>query len=315
MPINYTNQNPQAPVPGPVPPMPSATYPSGNYTPAPAAPAATSAKPDPKELRNQMQPNEYVLVQGTLMFSHLVRRLEGDALAKENARIQQFGRNPYAMPVMKATLMNPKVIYKDPNQPTAAELYTESTVYISNSKSNPGPCMNIESQAKTHPYFAVATDETAKSFKQVYPKDDPANGTPAIIVYNTYSSHSSVNRNINGVLILTPEPTWGMASGITRDTQALINFGITLQPTADPNATYDENSPEAAAIAAQTNDMGRDMGQMPFQQPSVGLNTPAPATAPMGVPAAPVVPNFAAPQAPATAIPWNGGAPNGGIVQ
>lgn len=316
MPIDYTKQNQQMPGSNPMPPMTPAPYPAGNYTPAPAAPVATDNKPDPKELRSQMQPNEYILVQGILMFSHIVNRLEGKALEEENRRRENLGRNPFNGPAMKATLMNPKVIYKDPNQPTAAERYTDTCTYISNSQSTPGPCLSLESQAKSHPYVAVATDETAKSFKQVYPKDDPANGTPVIVVYNTYSSRSGVNRNINGILILTPDPSWGIvSSGITRDTPALADFGITLQPTTPPDATYDETSPEAVAMAAQTNSMSRDMGQMPFQQQPVGINTPAPATAPMGMPAAPVVPNFAAPQAPATAIPWNGGAPNGGIIQ
>ena len=312
MPINYVNTNQQTPAA----PTPSAPYSTGNYTPAPAAPAMPDNKPTSQELRDQMQPNEYVLVQGNLMFSHIVNRLTGKALDEENARRVSRGKTKFANPALKATLMNPKVLYKDPSNPTAAELYTDSCVYISNSQYTPGPCIGIESQAKSHPYIAVATDETAKTFKQVYPKDDPTNGTPVILIYNTYSSQNHVNRNLNGILILTPEPVWGMANGITRDTQALVNFGIMLQPTAQPDATYDETSPEALAMNAQSNSMSRDMGQMPFQQQqSVSLDTPAPATVPMGAPSAPVVPNFTAPQAPAGAIPWAGGVPTGGIVQ
>ena len=304
---------PQQAAPAPVaaaPVQPQQNAQQGNVIPD----CTTMSKNQMKELRDSYQqkaaPREQVIVAGNLWFPHITSLIEGEELAEENKRRTMRGFFTRDAPYFSVRLNNPSVVYKDPANPTMAELYTLALFSMSNSKAYQGPFFARESTIKNLPYIAVATDATAKTFEQVYPKDEPENNTPAMIVMNTYNSNGHINLAVNGVLLCDPNVTFAGSSSSNRDVESLLaNYGITLIPQAAPEGDadrYDPDSPEAEAMRAASHDMARDF-------PTAGVSAPAPAQ-PAPQPAYPAQPNYTEPAVPPV-MPWTSTLPGGGIVQ
>lgn len=273
----------------------------------------TMTKQDMKGLRDhyhaQAKPHEQIIVAGELWYPRITSFIEGKELEEENKRRMMMGLQAQSTPFFRVRVNNPHVILKHEGAPTAAELYVMSLFAMSNGSSYQGPFFSRESRISRLPYIAVATDKDAKTFEQVFPKDEPASGTPAMIVLNTYTSgmRNTVNIAVNGVLICDPDVSFA-ASAMQRDVASLLaNYGITLVPKkSDEPDRFDPASPEAQAMREMTADMSRDFpttAPAPAQQPVLA---PAPAPVQPAAPAYPATPSYSQPAA-RPAVPWGNG--------
>ena len=315
MAITYTPQNqaPQQPMPQPqayqqqpVMPTPNQTA-DGRVIPDCLALDSQTMKNLKNSYRASAAANEIVLVDGVVRFCHITRRIEGEALREENSRRKNLGRLMSQNPYVDCPITNASVRFADPANPTNAELLVASCFY----KNKDGEaCYTAEASfypnsKQQMPYIGLKnTDDPADaSYIQVYPKEEPVNGTPVTLVLHTYENRHQGGTSIgfNGVLVNTHDDSvfgYG-AGGIRRDVEALRARGILLTPTAQKDPLYDPESEEGQLIANGTASMANDFGVQPTAEPVVPVyqpqpQMPAPADyqQPYQQPAAPVTPFF-----------------------
>lgn len=295
------------------PAMPQPTVPAPAAAPMqrPIPDANVYSKEQMKQLRAMygasMKPNEMVILRGKAYFAHITAKVEGTDLAEAQARMQARGLTPPQSPYIEISITDPEV-YRGPNEKnreyTDAELFALARCYKSQSQSFQGVAFNVRSQfpegsKRLLPYIAKF-DADKQAFVQCFPKGEPANGTPVMLVMNTFLNRSSgrVVLALNGVLCEDPDTQFGFNRGVNRDVEPLRARDILLEPFVpeEGSGVYDPDSDEAHEMAEATRSVDEDI---PF------ANAAAPQAQPQ--------PSYMKPANP-TAIPYTPQAQAGGIV-
>ena len=103
-----------------------------------------------KILPNQLKENTLVKVLGKVTFSRVTRKVDGDELAKENARRQSHGIPPYSGPFITITVENARIVPENPNMMNLEEQYIQEKFYAKNN--TPGVmCYSYNSTSSSFP--------------------------------------------------------------------------------------------------------------------------------------------------------------------
>lgn len=260
---------------------------------------------------DQLTEGSVVTIRGKLAFARLTRRIEGEELAKANARRRQAGmKYDITSPYTTATISGgAQVIYADPDNPTLEEQYVAERCYTSKMKPEDGLSYSIDSKGNNLPIIGSPGEG---GFVQDFSGQELARGLDVTLVLEVYKARDQENRGLGLTHVLVNEaPRYYTPGGV--DESQLKARGITLaQPMqavpsneATPVGEADSVGTEVDEASGLSFPAPQPAGQVqrtPAQQaPSAQQVAPAPVAQPQVVQQAPVRAQSAPAQAEETA--------------
>lgn len=153
---------------------------------------------------NQVQPGTQVVVKGQTAYSHIASFIEGEELAKENARSKSM--YPQTRPYCRLNIKNAQIVPQNPND--ANQTYAESAVqerfYVSNSTKYPGIyCYQARSTGNRLPNVF---EHTSTGCNQVILEDELAEDLDVTVIMNIYGGKPGMNNGIGIAAVVVEEP-------------------------------------------------------------------------------------------------------------
>lgn len=238
---------------------------------------------------NSVPANSICYVNGIVDYSHIATRLEGDALAADNAKKVSKGMQPTDKPHTRISIKNASVAYETPGVPTIAEQYIAEKFYQSKMHPEKGPCYTGMNKSKSMPQLYHRPDVNSNVLKEIPTEHELAAGTNVTLILRFFSTNQNNGVSVEGVIV-NGELKWVSSS---RSKDALISKGFeiqsadsdtvanvrqqleavpTAQPATAPTAQTTAVPATAAPYAAYT--------EAPASQTVTASAIPAPAPAP-----------------------------------
>lgn len=221
-------------------------------------------------LLENLEPSCY-FIKGTLTYSRLTRRIDGDELINDQKRRVAIGQQPRQKAYTTATVKNAIVIPTGPNgTKTPVDIYGEESFY--QSATNDTPNFTGENSSPNQlPWIGVSFDG-GKTVDQIKPEGELDVGNEVILVMRVYKNKkiNKTGRSLDGVIVLG-EPKY--YSGPTN----LSQYGITFNPLKDDSVTADNDPSEVTTPAApQVPAQQAPQQANPFQQSTPFSNPGSP---------------------------------------
>ena len=170
-----------------------------------------------------VQPNDYVLVEGTVSYSRIGNKIDGKELEERIQRAQTNGWIPPQGPYYTITIDNPIIINKEPGKESPMETYfKENRIYISQKTGTPR--CTIDSRS---PFPPEVKHLVGKKFYNVdIDGKDLATGTKVRIMINAFASkYGRVGAGLAGIIVMDPEVKFYQSG--SKLTSMLEGFGFT----------------------------------------------------------------------------------------
>lgn len=228
-----------------------------------------------------VQANDYVLVEGTVNYSRIGNKIDGEELAQRIQKAQRNGWIPPTGPYYTITLDNPKIINKVPGQESPMEQYfRENRIYTSQKTGVPRCTVDSKSPFPPEVKHLVGN----QFFNVDLAGKDLATGSKVRIMINAYASkYGRVGSGLAGIIVMDNEVKFYQSG--SRLTSMLEGFGFTnsgenTSAMTEVEATVDEDIettpiPEAPAANPYTPPQQTDPSMMnnPWDNP-VGSGNP-----------------------------------------
>lgn len=149
---------------------------------------------------NQLKENTLVKVLGKVTFSRVTRKVDGDELARENARRQSHGIPPYSGPFITITVENARIVPANPNMMNLEEQYIQEKFYAKNN--TPGVmCYSYNSTSSSFPRLFQVKELPDGSYdkehvEEVAPTGEPDSGLEVMLVLRIYKPKNYNNRGV-----------------------------------------------------------------------------------------------------------------------
>lgn len=177
----------------------------------------------------QLTHGEIILVRGRLGFARLTRLIEGDELAKVDARQLQLGLSEIGVPHVTATLTQAEVLFADPANPTRGEIFVAERRFTSQKRPETGQNWSINSRGQTLPVIAIPTDDG--KFIQDNSGKELAKDLDVTLVVRAYkTARANLGLGLDQVIVNEPVRYYAGSS----NTEALAARGIVF--AAPPQA-------------------------------------------------------------------------------
>ena len=230
---------------------------------------------------NQLTPGTTVVIRGQLTFSRLAKLVEGAELARADAQRVQNGMQAIGVPHTSVNLAHAEVVYADPANPTAEEIFVNERRFISRKHPDNGQSYSIDNKSTKLPI--VGTRNARNEVEQVILESDLAAGLQVTLVLRVYKPKNYSNCGLSLDLVVVEEPIRYYNPGV--DQNELAARGIIF--AAPPKQISGAESP-AAQSAGAVSQQAYTNGLPPNTDPNTGLPAPAPASV-AAVPATPPV--------------------------
>ena len=234
-----------------------------------------------------VMPGDQVMLEGTLSYSRIANKIDGEALRQENERRAANGMIQANAPFWSIALDDPIVIYKsgDPNQPTPLEsFWANEKIY---SKRSGGTGTSAEKKGNIPPNVFQLKGSNAIP---LHLAGELASGSRVRVIIETYRAKMGMGYGFSSVLVMDDPVHYFEGNSIAR---ALIGYGIAvsneeanvvsvseLETEETPAAPAAPAAPEPqAAPAPQPPQFAQPQpqpqaGPNPFQQNGVSSNNP-----------------------------------------
>lgn len=189
-------------------------------------------------------PNDQVMVEGTLSYSRLARKVEGEELKRENERRAKNGIISAISPFWSVSLDDPVIIYKsdDPNTPSKMENYW-SKEKIYNKKSG-GTATTAEKKGSVAPrVLQLKPDGTAR---EINLQSELAAGSKVRIIVESFQGQMGLGYGFTTVLVMDDPVRFYEGNSMAR---ALAAYNINIVDEA-PTTVSVEN-PEVPSTPEQ----------------------------------------------------------------
>mgnify|MGYP001025811769 CR=1 FL=1 len=276
---------------------------------------------------NDLTPGDSFMVAGRVMFSKIAVPYSGESLIKANNRRTTMRMSPIDRPYTEMTICDAQVVFANPNNKSAAEIYAEESLYVSKSKGATGYCYTATNRGVNIPWVGQPKADGTGKIQAIDTKgQELAAGLNVTLVMRVFESKPNNGVTLDGV-ICNEAPKYRTAGNIGA---GLEKFGLTLE-MPEGGSEYLRTENVLAKYGPQESAPGvPQMPQAPAQAPGPNQYGPAPnAGAPVPPPppsqspfqanaGAPVPPPAPAPQPPAypgapAPAPENPGAPVPGV--
>lgn len=234
---------------------------------------------------HKLTPNTTVHIRGKLTFSRLSKLIDGEELAKVDARARQMGSIPVGRPHTSVSMSQAEVLYADPNSPTLEEQFVAERRFVSPTYPEHGQSYSLDNKSPNLP--VVGTLNADGEVEQVVLESDLAAGLDVTLVLRVYKPQGYTNCGLSIDLVLVNEPIRYYNTGLNQT--ELAARGIVFKTA--PKIISGE---EAAANGAIGNTGAQALPEN--TDPATGLPAAAPTAQPV---ATPVVRPAAQVQAPA----------------
>lgn len=191
-----------------------------------------------------LRPNQRILVDGTVNYCRLTRKIEGVALDEYNKKSRS--QYPEQKPFYTITIDNP-VIVKNPGPKTPEEEYVEQKFY--DSKVEPKKCFRINSKAPNPPkFYQSVIDENGQMTNRIQEKPhigELAQGLKVRLVLRVYQyGNSPAQKSLNLDSVITQEPIRYYQRGENSAIASLKEMGLIVE-----NMSPEDKEKENAFLA------------------------------------------------------------------
>lgn len=252
----------------------------------------------------QLTEGQKIFVQGVLGFVRLRSAIEGDELAKSDARRVQNKIPAVGKPHITINLEQAQVLAQNPQQPTPEEIFVGERLFARTKAPETGMNFSLDSKSvRNLPVISVVNDDG--QYVQDTETAELAQGLKVTVVLSVFKPGSYEQRGLAIDHVLVQEPVrYRQGPGVV-DTSALANFGFIFaqapQPVQPaPAPTVEEVAPANSQIVdgyalpgpglpgaqhVQPAQVAAQPVQAPVQQAPVQQFAPAPQAAPTAIPA------------------------------
>lgn len=199
---------------------------------------------------NDLNPNTNFLISGTVGFSRISKRIEGEELQKDIQRQKALGRRViHDKPYTSLSINNAQVLIATPGKPTIEESYAQEHLYKSSAKGATGYSFTGRNKSATLPAVYVHDPNNPN---KVVPMNEPLTGELAVglrvtLIMRTFKSPQNNGVSLDGVIL--DEPIRYYSS----NTLDLSAYGITvegapqapIQDAAEPETPVPTTPPPA----------------------------------------------------------------------
>lgn len=256
---------------------------------------------------------EFIRIRGKVDYSRITRKIEGEALAAENARRAQLGLTAVDKAFTTMTLSGAAVEFDDPNNLTVNDLYArDRMLYTSNKHPEKGYCVTGMNKGNSLPAVYQRDAANPNSVKPIFPAEELAQGLDVTIIFRVFKpKRAGMHTGMTLETVICNEPVRTSNGSGSEATMRALGFNI---EAADPNelAEYQARQAQTAQPAAVP------VGQQPINTAPNNYGAPvqpgygAPVQQPAGyAQPAPQAPNYA-PQPAGYAQPAPQGYPQAG---
>lgn len=231
-----------------------------------------------------LRADQYVLVRGHTSFSRLARLIEGPELEKRAAEGAARGQQyPTNVPHTTISLVDPEVVFEDPNAPTQEELYVQGKFFQLNKGVNAGKTsFSIDNKSTNLANVFEPDPDNPGSHRQLILDSDLATGLDVTLVLRTFKPKSHPKKGLGLQQIILHEAPRYFSQSV--NTEELAARGITI---SGPVTVVDgHNLPNSAPLTHSTTVVADD--GLPMPGPSTAAPAPqaqaAPAPAPTETP-------------------------------
>lgn len=203
---------------------------------------------------NDLKPGTIYMVRGKLEYARLASQIKGEELQRDINRRQSRGWMAITTPYTTATISNPQIICKDPNNLTPEEKYANESIYTGHSNGQAVYMFSARNRGRFLPYIAQY-DATNKQATQVQPEGELAHGLDVTLVMRVYEAKPNNGVSLEGVFVNEPIRYYN-ANTPASELRAL---GITFIPLETQQKQLDEiNDAPAQQAPAQQNTQPQD---------------------------------------------------------
>jgi hypothetical protein len=216
-----------------------------------------------------LRADQYVLVRGHTSFSRLARLIEGPELEKRAAEGAARGQQyPTNVPHTTISLVDPTVIFEDPNAPTQEELYVQGKFFQLHKGANAGKTsFSIDNKSTNLANVFEPDPDNPGSHRQLILGSDLATGLDVTLVLRTFKPKNHPKKGLGLQQIILHEAPRYFSQSV--NTEELAARGITI---SGPVTVVDgHNLPNSAPLTHSTTVVADDGLPMP------GPSTAAPA--------------------------------------
>lgn len=193
---------------------------------------------------DQLTENTEIELTGTLQYSVLTRLIEGEELAKVNARRANNGLSAINRPHTTLTLSNPQIVPADPNGLSYNESFIQERFFTSKKHPERGQQYSIESKGTDLPIIALRNQDG--TYTQDTSGQELAQGLQVSVTLRVYKPKQYNQRGIALSMIRVEEPVrYYGAGGGNLDLNNLAARGIvfTEPPRAIPGSQATSTGP------------------------------------------------------------------------
>lgn len=218
---------------------------------------------------NSLAPGTSFMIQGTLTFSRITSRIEGEELKRRIDTATRNGWIPVDKPHTTASISNARVVYANvdangnPISKTPAEIYAEESLYQSRKDPSQGLCYTGNNKGNQLPTVGVLSADR-HSVDGIIPEHELANGLNVTLVMRVFKPKTQRNNGVSLEGIIVNEPIRYFDNNAI--SQSLEAYGLAWNPA--PVAPSDTtNTTASESTAATPTPSAPTASAAPFGQP------------------------------------------------
>jgi hypothetical protein len=205
----------------------------------------------PKISTDDIPDNEVIFVTGTVEFSRIRSRLEGEELKEDNARKIKNGMIADDRPHTSLSISNASVIPANPGALTVGEQYIQQRFYTS--PKNPQKGLNFTGKNRGNSLPVVYAREAAEKITEIIPEGELAAGQRVMLTLRCFGSKKpGVHKGISLDGVICEEtPKYFVPGMNTAVLNSLQSRGLTVT-SASPEVIAAHKANLAATAAASS---------------------------------------------------------------
>lgn len=198
---------------------------------------------------NSVESGSVVYINGTVDFSRITKRLEGEELAADNTRRVANGLRPMDKPYTSLSIHNAAIAYANPAQPTLAEQCLAERLYTAKNQSRSGLSYTGINKSKFMPEIYCRNSITSTELEAVVPEGELASGTNVTLVMRFFKTKQNNGVSLDAIIVNEKPVRYGTVNSLTT---ALQSRGFTVMPATEGNVDAYRAGLAANAAPAQT---------------------------------------------------------------
>ena len=182
---------------------------------------------------NQLQPKTVIQVQGKVNYCRMLRKIEGDELAKVNEQRNAKGLTAIDKPYTTITISEPNVMcVLGTQEERNLATWVQESCY--QNKSTNTMCLSHDNKGR-EPMFLKRSSVTATDLQQFGPTGELATGLDVTLVFEVYAAKPFNGVGLQAIIVNEPEVKY---YGGNSANNALAALGLTFTPASAEELSF-----------------------------------------------------------------------------